>query len=328
MLQKIKQKIYAFCFWQTRCGELLNKIYDLRLFYRFAFNTNRVSDQENLRARLTKEYHIIEKGLSLPNPRVGFGKVKIPDVIQQALIYEKKFGNNDLLIQSIRDSLVEYLEFNLGKGDNGDTPYYQKIQQFVSERKDRIVGGTKLMIKKDIDETINIDFKRFIESRVSIRNFSSEEISKDEITNAVNVARIAPSVCNRQSWKTHVYMNPDDINTLLKYQHGNAGFGDTIKVLVLITTDIRAFTNLESNQVFIDGGIFSMNLILALHAGGLGSCAMNTCVPYVDEKKIKLIGNIPENERLIMMLGVGKLKSEFKVPVSNKKDSDQIMRFH
>ncbi len=71
-----------------------------------------------------------------------------------------------------------------------------------------------------------------------------------------------------------------------------------------------------------------MSLILALHSQCLGSCAMNTCVPYVDEKEIKLIGRIPSNERLIMMLGVGKFKDEFKVPISCKKDVDQIASFH
>lgn len=135
-------------------------------------------------------------------------------------------------------------------------------------------------------------------------------------------------MCNRQAWKAHIFLDDKDIAKLLSYQHGNSGFGETIKALIVVTTDLKTFTKLESNQVFIDGGIFSMSLILALHSLGLGSCAMNTCIPYVDEKKIKLIGDIPSNERLIMMLGVGQLKDEFKVPVSYKKDESQIVSFH
>jgi len=328
MIQRIKAKIYAFCFWQTRCGEFLNKIYDLRLFYKFSFKSTGNSDEENLRASLTKEYHIIEKGLSLHEPRIGFGKVKIPLVIRQALIYYEKYGDKDGLTQSIKDSLQEYLVFNREKGENLATPFYQSIQQFVTGTEKRYLGGTKKMIKTDIEEAVRIDYKRFIEQRVSVRDFSTEEISKDEIIKAINIAKNAPSVCNRQSWKSHIYANKEDIKTLLKYQHGNSGFGETIKVLILITTDIKAFTNLESNEVFIDGGIFSMSLILALHAVGLCSCAMNTCIPYVDEKKLKELGNIPANERLIMMLGVGKLKDEFKVPISLKKETEQIAFFH
>lgn len=328
MIKRIKSKVYAFCFWQTRCGELLNKFYDLHLFYKFAFEDTHSLDEENMRASLIKEYHIIEKGMALPVPRCGFGKTKIPNLIGKAKIYEEKYGDSDSLIQSIKESLAEYLDFNKNMGENLETSYYQSIQLYVAGVHKSSLGGTKVMKKKNIEKAIQIDYKQFIEQRVSVRDFSSEEIAKDEIIEAINIAKIAPSVCNRQSWKAHIYFNKGEIETLLKYQHGNAGFGYNIKALILVTTDIKAFTKLESNQVFVDGGIFSMSMILALHAVGLGSCAMNTCIPYVDEKKIKGLGNIPENERLIMMLGVGKLKNEFKVPISHKKESDQIVLFH
>lgn len=330
IIQRIKAKAYAFCFWQTRFGEIFNKIYDLYNFYKYAFRCVSKQDQDNdkLRASLIKEYHIVEKGLALPIPRLGFGKEKIPILITNASNYEKNYGSNNCLIQCIKDSLAEYIVFNESNGINVETPYYQSIRNFIDGNEKKNIGGTKIMIREDINKSIQFDYKQFVEQRVSVRDFSSEEISKDEIINAVNIAKIAPSVCNRQNWKAHVYTNKGDIAEILKYQHGNEGFGHKIKVLILITTNVKGFTKLESNQVFIDGGIFSMSMILALHAEGLGSCALNTCIPCVDEKKIKLLGDIPPNERVIMMIGVGKLKDKFIVPVSLKKKSDEIVKFH
>jgi len=77
MLQKIKAKIYALLFWQTNFGEILNKGYDLKVFLTNSFSESNQKSKESYYAYLTKQYHIIEKGLALPNPRKNFGKSKI-----------------------------------------------------------------------------------------------------------------------------------------------------------------------------------------------------------------------------------------------------------
>jgi nitroreductase len=124
----------------------------------------------------------------------------------------------------------------------------------------------------------------------------------------------------------HYYENEEDKKQLLKLQNGNSGFSESINKLLIITTDTKNFTKLEGNQVFIDGGMFAMSLVYALHAEGIASCCLNTCVPYVDEKKIKRIGNIPTSERLIMMVGIGKYKENFKVAISNRIATKEILK--
>src|SRR5690606_2840615 len=126
----------------------------------------------------------------------------------------------------------------------------------------------------------------------------------ETIRDIVDIAKSAPSVCNRQGWKAHCYSDKLKIKELLSYQNGNAGFTDVIDKLLIVTADAKAFTNYESNQIFIDGGLFSMNILLAIHAAGLGACPLNTCYPYFIEKKVKLASEIPDNERLIMMIGI------------------------
>jgi len=114
----------------------------------------------------------------------------------------------------------------------------------------------------------------------------------------------------------------------LKIQNGNGGFGDSINKLLVVTVDTNRFTKLEGNQIFVDGGLFSMNLLLAMHSMQIGACCLNTCLPYVDEKKIKNIGHIDSSERLIMMMGIGRLKDNFEVALSKKIGVNQIVTKH
>nr|WP_244962219.1 nitroreductase family protein [Algibacter amylolyticus] len=175
---------------------------------------------------------------------------------------------------------------------------------------------------------MSLPFESFVKSRFSIRDFSSEDVDVETIKRAVNIAKHAPSVCNRQSWKAHVYTKEEQILSLLKIQGGNNGFTKSINKLIIVTTNIKAFTTLENNQIFIDGGLFSMNLVLALHSQGIGACCLNTCFPFTSEKNVKSVGNIDANERLIMMIGIGNIKDNYKVAISKKKDLNEIIKIN
>jgi nitroreductase len=323
MINKIRAKLYALVFWQTRLGEIANKIYDLKLFFFYSFTENKLNNKENLQAFLTKQYHIIEKGLALPESRSGFGKLKIKVLITRSEEYEKLYGK-DRIIQNIKETLKQYLERN-EQLKKKDYPFYLLISNFLFDVNDSKKGGVKKVSLNEIKKSISIDFESFVKTRTSVRDYSTEDILESEVFKAVEMARYTPSVCNRQSWKVHYFKNKNLKNQLLKLQGGNGGFTDSINQLLIITTDVRRFTKYEGNQIFIDGGLFAMNLILSLHAQVIGTCCLNTCLPYIVENKIKKIGKIAESERLIMMIGIGKLKENFEVAISDKITVEEIL---
>lgn len=315
-LNRVKNKVHAIIYWQTNIGELVNKIYDLRIFYKYYFTEQKLKNKTNYQAFLTKQYHIIEKGLALPETRKAFGKPKIELLIIKSIEYKNKFGR-DALISNIEATLSQYLDRNK-ELKTEDSAFYNFISEFLTNSSAEKNGGVKRILSEDIKKIISIDYEGFVKSRTSVRNFSKEEVLDSEIIEAIDIARFTPSVCNRQSWKVHYFKEEATKKRLLKLQGGNGGFTDSINKLLIVTTDVSRFTKLESNQVFTDGGLFSMNLLLALHSLGIGSCCLNTCVPYSIEKEIKSIGKIPDSERLIMMIGIGKLKQDFEVAISNK----------
>lgn len=320
MMTRLKNKLHAVLFWQTRAGEALNKIYDLRIFYRNSFHKG-LSSRENYEAWLTKQYHIVEKGLAMPAPRKNFGAAKIRLLVKVAEEYMAKYGETDLL-RTISSTLAAYLDANEGlHAANPDL--HSLVQGFVSSVSLNGQGGTKL-----VAPTVLPEFHDFARSRSSVRNFNDIEVNDDDVSSAIETAKYAPSVCNRQGWRVHLYADRTQVEKLLSLQDGNGGFGQTINKLLIVTADSRCFTNLESNQVFVDGGLFSMNLLLSLHSMGIGTCCLNLCVPYTRERQIKRVGGIDEPERLIMMIGIGHYDSQTRVATSCRKGGQQVLQVH
>jgi len=324
----ITNRYNGVVFGRTVIGEFLNVFYSLRLFLKYRFKTGNFKEKENQKAFLIKQYHIVEKGLALPSPRENFGIPKIKILLTQTLKFEEAYGyDNDISIP-VRNVIKEYLKFNpnLTLVDN----LLQKSLIDFSENLEieNLIGGTKLLRKEQLINLTNIDYHNFVLSRSSVRDFKVEQVDRKDIRKAIDIAKNAPSVCNRQNWKLHYYDDPDLKTQLLNMQHGNGGFTESIQGVFLVTSNLKGFTKMEQNQVFVDGGLISMNLVLALHHLGIGSCCLNTCFPYTREIKIKTRGNIPENERLIMMIGVGYWKDEFKVAYSKKKDVEDILTIH
>ena len=327
LIARIKSKIHATLFWQTSIGEALNKIYDLKIFYRYSFKNEKFKSKDSMRAFLTKQYHIVEKGLALPNPRKGFGIQKINYLIKVSKQYVTQHGDDEL-ISTVKNCLTEYLTFNKINNVDMETDYFDNIKDFIGNNTRKNTGGIYTISKKELNQKTNIDFECFVKSRFSVRDFDESDLSIEKIKLAVNIAKHAPSVCNRQSWKANVYTQNEQILKLLKLQGGNNGFTENINKLVIVTTNTKSFTIMESNQVFIDGGIFSMNLVLAFHSLSIGACCLNTCFPYTKEKMVKKTAEIPENERLIMMIGIGNLKDTYKVAISNKKDLQEVIKIN
>jgi nitroreductase len=325
----LQGRIYPKIFKRRIIAEYITYIYSILSHWKYSFRERNTKDlysnKYKLNYYLTKHYHIVEKGLALPSPRLAFGKEKINDIIDKSEVYIKLYGQNSTII-SIKKCLECYLEFN--KSIDLPEDYEKKITSFLEKIEENGEGGTKELNKKTTLEKGNIPFHDFVTSRNSVRDFSSDSIEHQVINNAVNSARYSPSVCNRQGWFVHYYSNKEQISKLLSHQNGNSGFTDSVDKLLIVTGDLRAFTRFEHNQLFIDGGLFSMNLMLALHSLGVGTCPLNTCCDLLTENKIKTIGNIGKSERLIMYIAVGNLKEKYKVAISSRQPVENILVGH
>lgn len=328
MIKLFLRKVKNFIVNRTPFIELYSKCYDFRHHYKYSFKEYKLRKEKAVYSYyLRKSYHIVEKGLALPEPRMQFGMPRIIKLVELSGEYVSAYGEDEL-INTIKDTLIAYLDFHDTVGFELKKDFYELIREFVSDKRKGEAGGLKNLTRLETYEESFSSAQNLIKGRVSVRDFSAEEVPLAEIEKIIDLARYTPSVCNRQGWFVHVYSDKVKFQELLSYQNGNAGFNGNINKLLIVTGNAKAFTFAESNQLFIDGGLFSMNILLAIHAAGYGACPLNTCYPAYKEKKVKVIGNIPDEERLIMMIGVGSLQEKYSVAYSNKFALENILIEH
>lgn len=328
MIRLFLRKAKNFIVSRTPIIELYSKWYDFHHHYKYSFKEYKLRKEKPVYSYyLRKSYHIVEKGLALPEPRMQFGMPRIIKLIELSDEYVRAYGEDEL-IYAIKDTLAAYLAFHDTMGFELKKDFYELIRGFLGVKLKGETGGLKKLTRlKTYEDSFN-SAEALIKGRVSVRDFSAKDVPLEEIEKIIDLARHTPSVCNRQGWFVHVYSNKDKIQELLSYQNGNAGFNLNINKLLIVTGNAKAFTFAESNQLFIDGGLFSMNILLSIHAAGYGACPLNTCYPSYQEKKVKLIADIPDEERLIMMIGVGSLNEKYSVAYSNKFKLENILIEH
>ncbi|MDJ0689642.1 MAG: nitroreductase family protein [Xenococcaceae cyanobacterium MO_188.B32] len=309
---------------------LENYIYDIEKYITFSTTINtRPNSFENLTNRITAYYHVIEKGLAFKDTRLGYGK-EIVDILFKLLERYLNNGypiNNEQFISAIK-TLESYCKYH--NEHNYDIrivqnklekykPYIQNFEQYG--------GGTKRVYKEQIIKDIQKDFEHLAYSRHSIRNFIEGEVDIELIKRAILIAQKSPSVCNRQSSRVYILKDEQAKKNALSCQNGNRGFGHLANKVLIVTSNLKAFYSIkERNQAFIDGGMFGMSLIYALHSLGLGTCTLNWSTTKEQDIKLRSLIAIKSEEVVIFMIAVGLLPESLDVPYSQRKNLEEIIQ--
>lgn len=311
-------------------GFLTSYLYDLTRYYRLSSSSNVYRSRNNLASRITATYHNLEKGLSLPNPRKGFGLQAIGDLLNYLQIYLDRY-EADNLMQVAGNVLREYLSFNSDR-QPADIPHYGRIMSVlerIPEAAEVDGGGTKLLtldqVKQSTDQ-VNIDF---FQTRSSVRQFSSVPVSDADLEYAALVARTSPAVCNRQSGQLHIYRHADDIEQIASIQGGARGFSDQLGGVAVVTTSLTNFWGPEErNQAFTDGGMFAMAFLLGLHSRSLGAVCLNWSKRPEKDREMREYLKLDESMQIVMLIGFGSLKKETRVAKSYRPPLTDILKLH
>ena len=272
--------------------------------------------------------HTVEKGLSVKNTRLHFGKLKITQLLNYLDEYD--FQWNSFPLSKSYGCLNEYLKYHV-KNDYDLGDFGKRIKQFIEKcEKNNIelAGGTKSIDLNSL--SYKPEFALNLQSRFSSRQYE-DKIVKDEVLSKIfAIVRQTPSQCNRQSSKVHLYQNPDDINDLLILQGGAEGFRENVKNLFIISNDLTSWSGFKArSQTYVDGSLFAMQVLNACQAMGLGACPLNLAVSNSKELKIIKRGGIPKSERLIMMISFGyPVKQKFKVAKSARQTIQNFVTKH
>ncbi len=286
--------------------------------------------KQSHQASLTAHYHVLEKALSFPAPRPGFGQEAAQHLLRELDAYVRRFGPDDLAARVV-NVLTAYEEFNRQHGfENLDfATELQILKKRVQCTGKDTRGGVLPISCAEIQKAGRSPFSEFVKGRYSIRNFARKAVPTELIQRAVEISLKTPSACNRQPWKVHLYQDHEDCLRLLQYQHGNRGFGDSAGAVLIVTCDLSGFFTVEElYAAFVDGGMFAMSLVYAIHSLGLGACCLNVSFTRHDENALRRAGGIPENEVLILMVLVGHLPEQFMVAQSCRRPVSEVLIQH
>ena len=317
--------------WQTRRE---GRVFVRRLLrYGASFGTEK--DAAKLQYTLLRTAHTLEKGLSMPSPRKGFGKEKALGLIEGLGRYASLYGSSDPeFLTAPMQTLAAYLDYSEKEGT--DVSAVKAAFEGLLETYCGLTGrsslpegtaGTLTADAGEIRAAAKGDFGSLLRSRHSIRSFAREEVPDATILKALELAQRTPSACNRQAWKTHVFKGDESVR-LIRWQGGCKGFEEEIRTAILVTADMRAFLSYEPHQAYVDGGLYAMNLINALHYLGLGTIPVSTGFKCRHLDKLYSGFGIPENEVPIVIIGTGPLPEEVRFAASQRKSTDATNTFH
>lgn len=299
--------------------------YDFQRYLRYS-STIQSQDEIQLAAQITARAHTLEKGLAMSVPRPGFGKETAKALSDLLCIYSQRYDiNESVLVQSALKVLNEYFQYHRQKGIEFDS-IESLLGQF--DLSTCISGGAAVVSRDCILDCTKGSFEELVSYRHSIRCFTDEHVDPSIIKKAVRIAQKSPSSCNRQPARVYAAQTPSNIRDVLSLLTGHKGFGESIGGLLLIAADLRIYCGArERNQAYLEGGLFAMSLIYALHSMGLGTCVLNCSITQEKDKALRSVLQLDEAHTPIVFIAIGHLPPEIKLTHSQRLNLDDVIFF-
>lgn len=292
-------------------------IYKIRMLYffwkdyQYCVAANHVTapcckDAQATRIMLTM--HQLEKGMSMKkNPRI-FGGDKADNLVNYLQDYSNNYGKDDLF--KIATNVI--YEYSLDEWSTKDEKIRNKIESFLEENKSVITKGFAGV--KSVSEPPVFDEKEimdFFRSRNSVRDYSAQPVTIEEVNKAIDFAKVTPTACNRQSSRVYYYNDEMLMKAIVENQLGTQGWCDRAKGIIVVTSNQNYFNGLyERYEPFIDGGLYAMNLVYGLHLQHIATCFKMFVREPKREKEFKKLAGIPFNEIPIVLILVGHYKAD------------------
>ena len=304
--------------------------YDRELFIRYSGAVN-LQAQEAMRARIVMAYHVIEKGLTMPRRRRDFGRPVVLSLIQMLEDWRRTYGCDDEQVRYAGGVVLAYKDMHVEIGeDMADSEFWERVNRFERNWCEKNISRQKRYTRESFFKDAGADFATFAHSRHTCRHFCGV-VPMEMLQKAVALAMTTPSACNRQHSRVHCISDHDIRDKIYDIQKGkgNRGFGEDADKLLVVTADLYDIRWIEErNDIFVNGGMFLMNLSYALYYYKIAHCILNWSVTVDADKTIHRLLAIPENERVVAMIACGNAPNEFYVANSPRRTWKSIFTIH
>ena len=152
-----------------------------------------------------------------------------------------------------------------------------------------------------------------IRERRSIRRFTGEAVSREDLLTIVDCGRLAASGSNRQPWEFVVVTEKSVVERLAAVGAWIAKAGAVVAVVM----------DPSSRWWLEDGAAAIENMLLACVALGYGACWVEGDA-LSREDELKTLLGVPPSKRLMALVPVGVAA---QVPVVDKKPLDEVLHW-
>ncbi|WP_282132729.1 nitroreductase family protein [Cellulophaga baltica] len=304
--------------------------YDIRRYFKHFNYIHNKNTLDKFNGELTMNYHVIEKGLTMPETRLGFGQAaQVTTLLDLLDLYVKEgYSSGELEFTHSLKVLNEYLSFHENQNFQLNQDIVNRIRKLAREHGITEQAKQQIFTEQEYFQHKDGTFDIFALSRHSVRNYSSKEISDEIIAQCVAVAQKSPSSCNRQPIRVYAVKKENKKSEILKLQSGNRGFGHLASTIFVITSNLSQFQTFpERNEPALNAGLFSMSLLFALHQKGIGACPLNWCVTLDRDKKMRTLLDIPDNEQIHLTISSGYLPEQLEIAGSPRHAVEKILKF-
>ena len=160
-----------------------------------------------------------------------------------------------------------------------------------------------------------MDILEVIKTRRSIRKYTPDPISEEEINKILEAGRWAPSASNSQPWR-FIVLRSNDTKRKLAETFTWGGCLSQAPLGIAVTVNPRA-----SNHPVEDGAIATQNMLLEAHSLGLGACWIGAYGSENEGSALNIL-NVPDDERLLSIIAIG---HPAESPQSTRKELDELI---
>lgn len=165
-------------------------------------------------------------------------------------------------------------------------------------------------------------FKELSEQRYSVRSYTDEPVSDEQLSYILECARLAPSAVNFQPWHFYVVTKEDDRRKLHTCYDREWFKTAPIYIICCINHDEEWVRKSDSKpHGNIDIAIATEHICLAASEQGLGTC----WVCNFNAELCKNLFQFPENEEPAVLIPLGHPSPDAECKPKTRKDIEQIV---
>lgn len=279
---------------------------------------------------LRRSIHRLEKGLLMKPRRDIFALEYINDAIDcYEQLAQSSSGDQNDEVNWAHDVLALYFKVT------GSHPIIDKARERFNSFTGRGFPQKDALFvpyARDINNKPPVDYESFLKlayQRRSVRWYLPKPVPRELVDEAIKIASLSPSACNRQPFIFRIFDEPELVQKIAALPGGTTGFYQNFPMIVVLVGQLGAYASERDRHIiYIDGSLAAMSFMFALETLGLSSCAINWPDIKTKENKMADFLRLASDERVIMLISVGYPDPEGLVAYSQKKDLDMLRKYN